>query len=314
MRRSALTLIEVLVVLAIIGILIAMLLPAVQYAREASRRMQCASNLRQIAIGMHSYEGIHRSFPPGNASTYSYLVAILPEMDKSSLFGEFDFSIYATDMSQHNKSILTASFPDYRCPSDGVAQSRPYKTTYFGNIGYDVLSNGFNGLFHGENISSTNPVERGTVITPGEVTDGLSNTALVGEALVSDAPASSRLRTNWSTALNFGPGEHEQFCSACLNQEFLVTSQGNAFGDNSRGGPWYEGAPGVTLYNHSLPPNSLSCLNGSSVTYGIYSLGSNHPGGAQVAFADGHVVLVSSLISRQLWRAMGTRAGNEVDY
>ena len=108
----------------------------------------------------------------------------------------------------------------------------------------------------------------------------------------------------------FGQGQHDQFCDACLTHQYQSFSNGLAIGDGSRG-VWFGGWPGNTLYTHSLPPNNESCQNGSSIPQGIYTLGSNHSGGAQATFADGHVEFVSSSIERDVWRALGTRAGNE---
>jgi prepilin-type N-terminal cleavage/methylation domain-containing protein len=91
------TLVELLVVITIIGILIALLLPAVQAAREAARRMQCGNNLKQIGLAIHNYESAQRTFPPGGLSQigngygFSWLVRILPYVEQGNIYQQLDF-------------------------------------------------------------------------------------------------------------------------------------------------------------------------------------------------------------------------------
>jgi len=136
-RRAAFTLIELLVVIMIIGILVALLLPAVQAAREAARRMKCANNLKQIGLALHSYHGAHGSFPPGNInrsaglcpgaaepvtsfSRYSgnWLIAILPYVEQDALYDRYDNRY--TNESEENRAVRETTVAAYACPSDGA--------------------------------------------------------------------------------------------------------------------------------------------------------------------------------------------------
>jgi prepilin-type N-terminal cleavage/methylation domain-containing protein/prepilin-type processing-associated H-X9-DG protein len=311
--RRGLTLVEVLVVIAILGILAALLLPAVQAAREAGRRTQCASNLKQIALAIHNYEGINECFPPGNSWSYSFLFASAPYFEQQALYDRVrSYQAFFPDLPTTLKRECAVSI--LYCPSDGLRRGEPV-TNYAGNIGYDFVTKGSNGIFHPFYLDYPDPQLRGYVISMAAVTDGLSNTAMIGEWLVSDRDAGirgARLRRNWMTAQSFGPGEHDSFVGACLGQLFETWPTGEPVGKPSRGNHWMTEGAGTTLYTHSIAPNNFSCLNGSSVPFGAYTLASNHPEGVQVAFADGHTALVASSIELQAWRAMGTRAGGEV--
>jgi prepilin-type N-terminal cleavage/methylation domain-containing protein len=127
-RRRGFTLIELLVVITIIGILVALLLPAVQAARESARRSSCASNLKQLALGVHQYHDVHLSLPSlyngpqelrrgvtFGLDTFSWQTMILPFVEEQPLHRRFDFTRLATD--EANQPAVNPSFAIARCPS-----------------------------------------------------------------------------------------------------------------------------------------------------------------------------------------------------
>ena len=133
--KSAFTLVELLVVMTIIGILISLLLPAVQAARESARRMQCANNLKQIGLALHGYHTALGSFPIGNinrtagncpgqaepTTSYStrfgnWMIAILPYLEQSALYDSYKPAFYNT--SNENKAVRETVVSSYVCPSD----------------------------------------------------------------------------------------------------------------------------------------------------------------------------------------------------
>ncbi len=204
--RRAFTLIELLVVITIIGILVALLLPAVQAAREAARRSSCTNNLKQLGLAMHGYHDALGSFPPGyiyvarDVEEWAWPVFLFPYMEEGNRHkildvndGRLTDAIRAPALRRH----LQDTIPILRCPSDGgggllpvksrkfddgaagIAGFEPAVSNYVGVLGlYDLAGNyPNNGVFYGNSGVST-----------GDITDGTSHTLAVGER---DADCSS---------------------------------------------------------------------------------------------------------------------------
>lgn len=121
--KRAFTLVELLVVIAIVAILMALLLPAVQQAREAARRIQCRANLKQIGLAMHNYHDVHQMLPINTSFTHdvgplsrtrSWLQGILPQIEQSVLSELIDPS----DSIDASRLIADLGIPLFRCPSD----------------------------------------------------------------------------------------------------------------------------------------------------------------------------------------------------
>jgi prepilin-type N-terminal cleavage/methylation domain-containing protein/prepilin-type processing-associated H-X9-DG protein len=305
--RRGWTLLELIVVLAIIGILIALLLPAVQHARESSRRANCGTNLKQLVLAVHSYESLHGCFPPSPAMrSYGVHAAVLPHLEMDDLERMLDRNVGAEFADPKLRGLRVSSFV---CPTDGgaVVMGDYAPTSYAANFGTGVQRYGYNGLF--SPLESPITEWESGPVTAAEVTDGLSNTAALSELLVGDN-STHRLRTNWQTNLPHPASDQlEIFANDCEGGAYVP---GLPQGDHVwRGRPWLEGNASRTLYNHVLPPNRPSCTNAGNVQLGAYTAASQHTGGVQVAFGDGRVSFMSETIDRPIWRSMGSRAEAE---
>ncbi len=165
--RQAFTLVELLVVIAIIGILVGLLLPAVQQAREAARRMQCSNNVKQTALACHNYESTFKTFPAGGIVTYTaaalnglnssnfcsrgsdrtqapWSVLILPYLEESNLYNQFDFTRLFTGSSNvpgqaPNTTLFFVNMKKYQCPSDPNSTSTTNNSNYLGVQGAGLL-------------------------------------------------------------------------------------------------------------------------------------------------------------------------------
>ncbi len=175
------TLVELLVVMAIIGILVGLLLPAVQAAREGARKIQCQNNLRQIGLALQNYESALKTLPPGclqwrpfrgnpNLKNFAWSAMILPYMEQTNLHGLVNFNV----PYDHPLNSLAAKQPltVYLCPSSPTRETVRGRTDYGGLYGQRITtrSNTDNGL-----------LIYNRAIKFREVTDGITNTLIVAE-------------------------------------------------------------------------------------------------------------------------------------
>ena len=304
--QTAFTLIECLVVISIVGILCALLAGAVQMARESARRIQCVNNLKQIGLAMHAYHADHSIFPNAiTARRFSPHVAILPYLELHNLYNSINIDrddTSAENSPNHTAAISVVSV--FRCPSEsGEMRDRGW-TNYGGCVGfgYQMFHNQYLGIFNvGVNISLAN------------ITDGSANTAtfsewLLGPKRTRNAPVVDLRRYHFGTSRLSQPEQFEDFLTACRAANVIT----NKFSFSPKGRGWMDTSHGRSLYNHNLGINEKTCNNGGLVSWGAYTAGSEHGALAHVLFADGHVKAVKQSINLQLWRAISTRAGNEV--
>jgi prepilin-type N-terminal cleavage/methylation domain-containing protein len=185
-RRSGFTVVELLVSIAILGIVAALLLPAVQQAREAARRMTCQNHLRQIGLALHHYHQNHGSFPPGCSEhrpwrgskllkNYAWSALLLPHIEQTSLSREIDFD-HPCDHPRNLELGLT-DLPIYRCPS-----SQHRNRLHSGRSDY--------GGLYGQRITTRQETNNGLFIYDrplrmSDVLDGLTNTLAVAEDALS---------------------------------------------------------------------------------------------------------------------------------
>jgi prepilin-type N-terminal cleavage/methylation domain-containing protein len=292
-KRLGFTLIELLVVIAIIGILLGLMLAAVQYARESARRIHCSSNLRQIGLAIHSYEAANKRFPHGaTRGSHSFLIALLPYMEQHALFDRVDPSLRADQGV--NLEVSKAFLTSYRCPSEFAIMLGPQGASYAGNFGTGVQTYGYNGFFRRE--------QRGP-IRSSDITDGLSNTAAVSEILFAHEQFERRRLVFRTPTRMDGRHELDQFASACASMTMGDTGTDAV----TRGISWNYGDAGRAWYNHILGPNHNSCTNNGLVQEGAFSAASFHAGGVNWLAADGSVHFAPDLIAIDVWRRLGSR-------
>lgn len=303
--QTGFTLIEVLVVIAIIGILIGLLIPAVMMARESARRTRCANNLHQIGIAIQAHAASSGHFPPGmTAEGYSYLSRILPELEQKALYDAMNFKEpFAIGAGSSNETVLMTKLDILICPSNPPLQDAPGYTNYAGNAGTGRVENATDFPANSKQLHDGVIVTAVRPIGPRDVTDGLSGTVAVAEWVTFDNTAA------FSTTLTPGlPADYEPFADACHSFNPARDPIGPRV--PAMGSLWVHGGVFQTQYNHVLPVNDHTCWTQSG-TIVAATAGSLHPGGANVAFTDGHVAWVKSSVSRPVWRALGTRAGGE---
>jgi prepilin-type N-terminal cleavage/methylation domain-containing protein len=319
MRSQGFTLVELLVVIAIIGVLVALLLPAVQSAREASRRMQCQNNLKQIGLALHNHESARGKLPPlgdyisaGSSVYWSIQVRLLPYIEQSNLHNLVDFKVPISSQPH----IARIRLPHLICPSeinDRERRDSPAFTHYPLNYGANA------GDWH----IAQPPSDRGNGVflynrptRLAEITDGLSNTLGMAEVKAftpylrdSGIPSSLvPIPQSPSQVSAFG-GEfkpdsgHTEWVDARTHQTgFTTTFTPNTHVPHSDNGKLYD------IDFNSMREGRSATLP----TYAVITTRSYHVGGVQVLLMDGSVHFVGNSIDQAIWRALGSRAGGEV--
>ena len=299
------TLVELLVVITIIGILIALLLPAVQAAREAARRLQCTNNLKQIGLAIHGYHNLYETLPIsityvgigavscdhpgyGTCNGKGWITGILPQLDQLALYDQLvpGFSgsflpgqgMYRTECRQPMKTKLSVLL----CPADvdattlntrhiqwsGIELAR---TSYFGSIGDPIFFSPFpwpGSAYCMNQPTCTGVLFRDTYMSPigmSGITDGTSHTFMVGENLARYIDHDAAYYAN---------------------------------------GDWSGCA--IPLNYMPEPPSDYR------TTWLSYGFRSDHPGGANFCMADGSVGFIQESIDSTLYRALSTKAGGEL--
>lgn len=327
-QRRAFTLIELLVVIAIIAVLVALLLPAVQQAREAARRTQCKGNLKQIGLALQNYHEVARTFPYGwmadfnNLNSNTWGLMILPQIDQAPLFNNFNFSVPAVDQApllgfppaavNQNLAVIATKLPIHLCPSNpgggqiyqGLipagsvsAGLPPMDITYTIAPGdYASMSavyRNYASIAFASFANGTNGDMRGTMyfeskVRFADIGDGASNTILSFE------------RTGGATIYQ------KAIANTVPPYDILGKANGGGWADIAGGENWIKGS----LYDGTQPqqggPCAINCtnLNGE----GLYSF---HTGGAHVVLADGSVRFISQNISQFVLGSLITRNHGE---
>lgn len=300
--RSGFTVIETLVSITILGLLIAVLLPAVQSSRQAVARMTCQNRLRQVALAAHMYEEAYKVFPMADRP----FLALLPFLGQQAL---------------HRKMIVfepvTPNVETFLCPSDPLAQSFQGHLSYYINDGSGWaarLPPDYN-LVH---LDGARPTFT-TRSRLSDFIDGTSQTAHYSEQMIVPFIGASSTteqmaqaepnRYMWYVDRHYAvPSELGEFREACRSRRVNATPQ-----YPTQFQIMFQQTVG---YNHGLTPNSPGCHNNTSsdidASDSVYSLRpatSYHPGFVSVAFVDEHVRFVSDDIDSQVWTAISTRNG-----
>ena len=316
--RQAYTLIEMLVVIAIITILIALLLVGIQATRESSRLATCVNNLRQIGIALNAYHAAYERFPAasyvGHGSFNTPLFAILPQIERDDIRRE-------AESKMSGPAIATAVFasrfsvPLFECPSDPAPSQvydSPAKTNYLFNWGTRGSQDGaFVLAFRG----FAPPPQNATSLS--DFADGASNTDLFSEGLAGDGTP-RRLSSLWSPDKDLTNATIDEIRAYWNAIPFEPTSKGWDGDFVTKGRAWSTIVGSSVMYNHVSGPNEVSGFATTpypllgDIKDGTLAASSAHTGGVNVLAADGHVQFISSGIDIRIWRARGTRNGKEV--
>lgn len=282
--RSGFTLIELLVVIAIIAVLVALLLPAVQQAREAARRTQCKNNLLQLGLAIHNYEMAYEVLPPGVVNPtgpvkneekgyhVGWEVQLLPYIDQGATFKAFDFKVGVYDVN--NERTRSLSLPTFICPSD--SHQRTTTTGSGKQAGVSNYAGCHNDIEAPITTDNTGVFYLNSSTRYDQISDGSTNTIFTGEKLIDidDLGWVSGTRSTLRNTSSFNANS-----AGPINQFGVVQPSG---------GP----APAGPLV--------------------VGGFGSHHVGGAQFGMGDGAVRFISANVNPDVFKQLGNRADGKL--
>ena len=339
------TFIEILIVIAIIGILVALLLPAVQAAREAARRVACSKRIEQLILAVHNYEMLHGVYPPGTVNAtgpieslpagyhHSWIVQLLPYIEQKNAFAHVDNTVGVYD--PRNMPVRRLDLPALRCPSQDYTA-----------IGYSDYAAVHNDMELPIDVDNNGVFYLNSRVRQADVLDGTSQTIFLGEkiTLPGDLGWMSGTRAtlrNMGSPLNAGlggwgakpvtrrltgyppgvevpgkttealPDDQERLDQlAGINAPFTARSSDPRIKPPRR---WDSMGADSYIVDSPLASSTAYALpaKGSLLVGGF---GSPHPGGASVARGDGSVTFFSGTTDPQVWLDMGNRADQELGH
>jgi prepilin-type N-terminal cleavage/methylation domain-containing protein len=329
-RRCGFTLVELLVVIAIIGALVALLLPAVQAARESGRRAQCANNLRQIGVALLAYHEAHETFPYGSdyggATGYpTWAVLILPQLDQDAVFNEYNPGLAPYDPA--NQVAVTSRMGVFVCPSDPESRMPVLPNRGDSPSPAPGLSGGLTnpaasmGLWYPACIGPTQPdfcfyCSDSAPSATNWCCQGCNFGSYGTDALGADLDCSVAANGNSTGMFGRWP---RPFSSADVKDGLSNTIMA---GETLPGDWVWNGVfcPNFPVSSTEIPMNTMISDDGLHGTWNpsggvIWGKSSGykslHPDGCNFVMGDGSIHFFNASMDYQLYNALGTRAGGE---
>lgn len=329
-RRAGFTLVELLVVIAIIGILVGLLLPAVQQAREAARRMSCQNNIKQIALAVHNFESAYKKYPSGYTQDripapsgafqgHSVFYFILPFLEQQNVFSSMDAAVPLNNRAFTKDAGRAGSvIPTYLCPSDVLpAIPIPFPenapaTQWYGGTSYRAnggsrpifaTSSTNDGVFMatGTAARKATSADTGIQVRFADILDGSSNTIMFGESSHKDINFDTFTVAGWNSGSNLRSWSRWYPAGGDAG---LGNIMGGAFVPINYQTPWAFGQPGA-------PTSQSAWFVFQDMR--LSAFGSLHSNGANVAMCDGSVRFVGSSLPQTLLALYCQRSDGNVN-
>lgn len=335
-RRQGLTLLELVVVCAIVTVLLALMAPAVLQVRESARRIHCRNNLKQVGLAVHAYLESYQVLPQSigcadrprayTPESWSIHSRLLPYLDQTTSYNQLNLSKDWTAPENQATGVPQQQVAVFTCPSDpngstvhfaGLDEGYAYPVNYGFNFGHWMV---FNPAGHCEGDGC---FSRNGHIGPAQISDGLSNTLCAAEV-----KAYQPCIANTQDPGPIPPRSPAMPAQFAPGAELLLGPQRD---DNDGHSEWCDGMVYQTGFTTAFTPNQLTPYthtdgrtydidwssqaegtSDSKVTYAAITSRSYHAGIVHVLMMDGSVRQISQNISAHTWRALGSRACGEV--